>query len=67
MLQGKLTVYRLCGKIAGMARSHLFIKVEIEHEPGESLEKRGAEICRQIHKVYGVRRAELANVTRMED
>ena len=48
-------------------RTHLFIKVEIEHDPQDQPELLGAEICRQILKVYGVRVAELASFTPVED
>jgi hypothetical protein len=37
--------------------------VEIEHDEADSPEKLGAEICRHIMKIYGVRNAELASVT----
>ena len=49
-----------------MAVTHLFIKVEIEHEDEEKPQKLGAEICRQVLKVYGVRSAEVSNVTTVE-
>ena len=44
-------------------RSHLFFKVEIEHGKDEKPEKLGAEIVRQIRKVYGVEEAELSAFT----
>ena len=44
-----------------VVRSDLYFKVEIEHEPGEKLERRGEEICRQVMKLYGVRSAEMTN------
>lgn len=50
-----------------MAVTHLFIKVEIEHDQEESPRKLGAEICRQILKVYGVRSAEVSNFTAAEE
>lgn len=50
-----------------MAVTHLFIKVEIEHDGEENPQKLGAEICRQIRKVYGVRSAELSNITVAEE
>jgi hypothetical protein len=49
-----------------VAVTHLFIKVEIEHEDEEKPQKLGAEICRQVLKVYGVRSAEVSNVTTVE-
>jgi hypothetical protein len=44
-----------------MARSDLYIKVVVDHEPEDKPEKLASEICRQIEKVYGVRAAELTN------
>jgi hypothetical protein len=44
-----------------MARTDLFLKVQIVHDDRESPEKLAAEICRQIRKVYGVRSAELSH------
>jgi hypothetical protein len=46
-------------------KTDLYIKVVIDHPRDESPERLAAEICRQVEKVYGVRRAELTNfVTR---
>lgn len=50
-----------------MAVTHLFIKVEIEHDEKDNPQKLGAEICRQIRKVYGVRSAEVSNITVAEE
>jgi hypothetical protein len=50
-----------------VAITNLFIKVEIEHGEKESPQKLGAEICRQIMKVYGVRSAEVSNFTAAEE
>jgi hypothetical protein len=48
-----------------MARTDLYIKVTIDHDDDERVERLGAEVCRQVEKVYGVRNAELQNyVTR---
>jgi len=49
-----------------MHRTHLFFKVEIEHEDDEPPERLGNEICRQLMKIYGVRAAELASFTPKE-
>ena len=46
-----------------MNRANLFLKVEIEFDEHETPERIGQEICRQILKMYGVRGAELSNVT----
>lgn len=50
-----------------MAVTNLFIKVEIEHDDEEKPQKLGAEICRQILKVYGVRSAEMSSFTSVEE
>jgi len=50
-----------------VAVTHLFIKVEIEHDEKETPQKLAAEICRQIRKVYGVRSAEVSNITVAEE
>lgn len=48
----------------GTARTDLYIKVSVEHDPGEEPAKLAAEICRQAMKVYGVRKAELSSYVR---
>jgi hypothetical protein len=50
-----------------VAVTNLFIKVEIEHDDEEKPQKLGAEICRQILKVYGVRSAEMSSFTSVEE
>jgi hypothetical protein len=50
-----------------VAVTNLFIKVEIEHDEDEDPRKLGAEICRQIQRVYGVRLAEVSNFTTVEE
>jgi hypothetical protein len=50
-----------------MSRTHLYFKVELEHEPDENLERVESEICRVIQRVYGVRLAELSSLTKVED
>jgi hypothetical protein len=47
-----------------MARIDLHIKVVVDVEPGDNVEKLAAEICRNIRKVYEVREAELSNYVR---
>jgi len=44
-----------------MKRVDLYIKVEVELEEDETPEKVAREICRQVEKIYVVRRAELSN------
>jgi hypothetical protein len=48
-------------------RTHLFIKVVVEHDPKEQPEKLGAELCRQLEKNYIVRQAELSSFSKPED
>jgi hypothetical protein len=50
-----------------MRRTNLFLKVEVEHDSEESVERIGGEICRAIAKIYGVRFAEVASVTPSEE
>ena len=45
-----------------MVRTHLFFKVEVEHDEDESPEKIGDEIERQLRKLYVVRSVELSSV-----
>lgn len=50
-----------------MRRTNLFFKVEIEHDVEEKPERIGDEICRRLLKLYGVRQAELTNLTTLDD
>jgi hypothetical protein len=50
-----------------MARTNLFFKVVVEHDAEDQPERLGAEICRQLAKIYGVRLAELTSFTRAEE
>ncbi len=50
-----------------MNRTNLFFKVVIEHDAEDQPERLGREICKQVMKVYGVRSADLANFTRVEE
>ena len=49
-----------------MHRTNLFFKVEVEHDPRDTPERLGQEICRQLLRLYGVRQAELSNFTSVE-
>ena len=44
-----------------MARTDIFLKVVVDHTNGETPEKIAGEICRQIEKLYVVRKAEMTN------
>jgi hypothetical protein len=50
-----------------MSRTNLFFKVEVEHDPEENPERIGAEIRRQLLKLYGVLDVELSSFTRVEE
>ena len=45
-----------------LVRTHLFFKVEVEHDEDESPGKIGEEIGRQLRKLYMVRSVELSSV-----
>ncbi len=45
-----------------MARTDVYLKVEIDIDDKEQPERLASEICRQIRKVYGVRSAEISNI-----
>ncbi len=52
-----------------MQRIQLYLKVVLETQDEDKPEKLAGEICRQIRKNYGVRSAEMTNLTteRFED
>jgi hypothetical protein len=45
-----------------MQRVDLYLKIELELDDKDAPAKLAGEICRQIAKQYGVRRAEIQNV-----
>ncbi|HEY2843581.1 MAG TPA: hypothetical protein VGJ09_08030 [Bryobacteraceae bacterium] len=45
-----------------MARTDVYLKVEVDLEDKESPERVAAEICRIIRRVYGVRKAEVSSI-----
>jgi hypothetical protein len=45
-----------------MARTDIYLKVEIDLDEKEKPERIAAEICRVIRRVYGVRQAEVTNM-----
>jgi hypothetical protein len=53
--------------IRAMPRTDIYLKIVVEHERDEKPEKLAEEICRRIEKLYGVRYAEVSNVTRREE
>jgi len=50
-----------------MPRTHLFFKVEVEHDRDEDPQRLGDAICRYLAKHYGVRAAELSSYTRTDE
>lgn len=49
-----------------MQRVDVYLKLEMELEDKDEPSKAAAEICRQILKNYGVRRAEVSNVVEQD-
>jgi hypothetical protein len=45
-----------------MQRVDLYLKLELEIDEKDSPNKLANEICRQVLKTYGVRRAEVSNI-----
>jgi hypothetical protein len=45
-----------------MVRTHLFFKVEVEHDKNENPEKIGEEIARHLRKLYVARQVELSSI-----
>jgi hypothetical protein len=45
-----------------MVRTHLFFKVEVEHDESEDPGQIGEEVGRQLRKMYIVRAVELSSV-----
>ena len=45
-----------------MARTDLYIKVELDLNEKETPDRVAGEICRQLAKVYGVRSAEVTSM-----
>jgi hypothetical protein len=45
-----------------MARTDVYLKVELDLDEKEKPERVASEICRLIRKVYGVRSAEVSNL-----
>jgi hypothetical protein len=47
--------------LEAMERTDVYLKVVVIHSPPDTPEKIASEICRQVAKVYGVRKAEVSN------
>jgi len=50
-----------------MARTLVYLKVELEHLEDEKTQRLAEEICRRIQKIYGVHSAEVSNVVSASD
>jgi CRISPR/Cas system-associated exonuclease Cas4 (RecB family) len=49
-----------------MRRTDLYVKVELDYDDEEKVERLAAEICRVIRRVYGVRKAEVSSMIERE-
>ena len=45
-----------------MVRTHLFLKIEIEHDEKEDPQRIGEQIARHVSKLYVVRSVEVSSV-----
>ena len=45
-----------------MARSDVYLKIQLDHLDEEKPQRLALEICRQVKKIYGVRSAEVSNI-----
>ena len=50
-----------------MPRADLYLKLELDVDEDEKLERLASEICRMIRKVYGVRMAEVSSLIERPD
>ena len=49
-----------------MARTDLYLKVELDLDEKEDPERVANEICRMIRRLYGVRAAEVSNMVKKD-
>jgi hypothetical protein len=49
-----------------MARTDVYLKVELDLDEKEAPDRVAAELCRMIRRVYGVRQAEVTNMVERE-
>jgi hypothetical protein len=50
-----------------VARTDVYLKVELDLDPKEKPERVAAEICRMIRRIYGVRKAEVSSMVEREE
>lgn len=48
-------------------RTNIFLKVVVEHDEHEPPEKLAAELCRQLERIFIVRKAELSGISGQEE
>ena len=53
--------------IRNVARTDVYLKVELDLDPKEKPERVAAEICRTIRRIYGVRKAEVSSMLEREE
>ncbi len=49
-----------------MARTDIYLKVELDLDEKEAPDRVAAEICRTLRRIYGVRQAEVTNMVERE-
>lgn len=52
---------------SAMPRTDIYLKVEVEHDREESPDAIGAELVRQLKKLYIVRKGEVTNYVRKSE
>jgi CRISPR/Cas system-associated exonuclease Cas4 (RecB family) len=50
-----------------MKRTDQYVKVELDYDDEEQVERLAAEICRVIRRVYGVRKVEVSSMIEREN
>jgi hypothetical protein len=50
-----------------MARTDVYLKVEIDLDEKEKPDRIAAEICRMIRRIYGVRNADVTNMVERDN
>jgi hypothetical protein len=50
-----------------VARTDVYLKVELDLDPKEKPERVAAEICRTIRRIYGVRKAEVSSMVERDE
>jgi hypothetical protein len=66
-LQGVFTGDLTLSYHRGMARTDVYLKVEIDLDEKEKPDRIAAEICRMIRRIYGVRNADVTNMVERDN